>query len=114
MITVVDSNSLAEATYTLSASDKFLSMELDKLGFEPKTAPLFPAVVEDEPAALVGCEWKLVHSRHRSWMEQAGFSAEAMKTVSIHSFQGSRAAREHARHSERGNLRKHAVECPDV
>ncbi len=76
MITVVDSNSLAEATYTLSASDKLLSMELDKLGFEPKTAPLFPAVVEDEagePAALLGCEWKLVHSRHRSWMEQAGF-----------------------------------------
>ncbi len=68
MITVVDSNSLVEATYTLSASYKLLSMELDKLGFEPKTAPWFPAVVEDEALAhlAVSGSWSTV-ATGRGW-----------------------------------------------
>ena len=61
------------------------------------TGPLFPTLREDDDGAIIAagrCTWADTSRRYNQSLEEAGFSETAIRSVTLHSFHGSRAARE--------------------
>ena len=83
--------------FAASTSYRQWTAAVEALGLDPRTQSPFASAVMGEDGAVVGlqpCSWKDMHARHQSWMSAAGFSETARNRVTLHSFHGSRAARE--------------------
>jgi hypothetical protein len=100
-ITIPDATTQPGAMFAVSACWRLMEAALRAVGLETESEnrPLFSNTIGLEDGSQTwgpGCDWAPMHARHLDWLRAAGFNEKAKSTVTLHSFHGSRAAREKA------------------
>jgi integrase len=98
-ITIHEDAVNADPLYSVVAAWKVLSSTLDAADVLPidRNGAMFRALVQAEDGSWAlgtAHSWSTMHTRHVEWLKRAGFNDVGRRTITLHSFHGSRAARE--------------------